>query len=305
MSIISFFRIIKLGVVNFWRNIWLSVATTFIMVLTLFLISTLVIINIIGNIALDTVKEKVDISVFLNSETTEAQINQVKNKLLSLSEVKSIDYITKEQALKEFKEKHKGEEKLLASIEELEMNPLESSLIVKAKNPEDYALISEALSDDKFKDVIRKVTFEDNKRVIDRLTSISSTVEKAIIGISFVFGFIAVIMVFNTIRMTIYSQREEIKIMKLVGATNSFVRTPFILEGSLYGIFGSLLSCVVLYPLLHYFSPRINAFLEYQGVDIFTYFTEHIIIIMAIQMVLGVLLGVISSYIAIRKYLRV
>lgn len=305
MKLISIFRVIKFGAKNFWRNIWLSIATTFVMVLTLSTISSLLILNMLGKTALDSIKEKIDISVYLKPASKEEDINEIKNGLMSLPEVKSIDIISKEAALDIFKEKHSDNPLILSSIDELEENPMQASLIVKARNPEDYTIISNLLGKDQYKKLIDKVTFEDNQEIIEKITNTISTVEKVGIAISLAFSLITIIFMFNTIRLTIYAQKDEIKVMKLVGATNQFIRLPYILESILYGVIASLICTSLIYFSLKYFSPHITNFIEGQSIDIFSYLNTQIWYLLLLQIGLGVLLSMISSFIALRKYLRV
>jgi len=300
----SIFRIIKFGLKNFFRNFWLSMAASSIMILTILTVSVLVILNLVGVMALDLVKEKVDISIYLNPEVTDSQVNQVRNKLLALSEVKSITYTSKDEALREFQKEHEDNPLVLSSILELDGNPLQPTLTVKARYPEDYAVIADSINVDELKNIVDEVNFEDNKEVISRLTGVTSVLKKVGIGLSVVFSIVVILVVFNTVRLTIYTQKYEIRIMKLVGATNNFIRLPFIVEGMTYGLIGSLGAFAVLYPIIEYFSPIINNFMEGQSVDMLAYFSEHAVTIVALEILAGMLLGALSSLLAVRRYLK-
>lgn len=305
MKLVSLLRVIKFGVKNFWRNIWLSIATTLVMILTLFTISSLLILNILGKTALDSVKAKIDISVYLKSTAKEEDINEIKNGLMSLPEVKSIDVISKEEALNIFKEKHRDNPLILSSIEELGENPMQASLIVKARNPEDYTIISNLLEKDQYKKIIDKVTFEDNQKIIEKIISMTMAIEKAGIAISLIFGLITVIFMFNTIKLTIYAQKDEIKVMRLVGATSQFIRLPYILESILYGMIASFICTGLIYFLLKYFSPPITSFIEGEPSNLFTYLNIRIWQLLFLQMGVGIILSIISSSMALRKYLQI
>lgn len=300
----TFIRILKFGFKGFFRNIWLSIAASGIMVITILTISVLFLLNWIGGMTLDVVKDKVDISIFLRSDVTETEINQVRNKLLSLSEVKTINFVSKEEALGNFQKKHQENSLVLSSILELDENPLQPTLVVKARYPEDYSVIANQLKIEELDNIIEKVNYEDNREIINKLTSISQNLSKIGISLSAVFGFVVILVVFNTVRLTIYTQKEEIKIMRLVGATNNFIRLPFIIEGILYGLIGSIIASLILYPIINYSSPIINEFMENQGIDIMSYFSEHLVIIVTIEILIGMLLGMISSFLAVRRYLK-
>lgn len=301
---INLLRILKFGVKNFFRNIWLSTAATSIMILTIFTVSVLVMLNLVGAMAVETVKEKVDISIYLQPKATDNQINQVKNKLLSLPEVKSIDYTSKDEALQKFQKEHKENDLVLSSILELDENPLQPTLTVKARHPEDYAVIADTINVDEYKSIIGKIDFDDNKDVINRLTNLTSTLRRVGISLSAVFSLIVILVVYNTIRLTIYTQKYEIRIMKLVGATNNFVRLPFIVEGIIYGLAGGIGAFAIMYPLVEYFSPLVGNFLGEQSVDMLAYFNEHIVVIFLAEIAAGVLLGVLSSLLAVRRFVR-
>lgn len=304
MKFISLIRVTKFGFKNFWRNGWLSFATTFIMVLMLFFISLLIILNVLLNLALTSLKEKIDISVYFKPEVNEKDISSLKNELETMRETKSIKIISKEEAIEIFNEKHKSDSSIAALLAELEENPFQISMIIKAQNPEDYAVITDRLKDTQYKNIIDKVTYEDNKTVIQKISKISNTTQKVGIFIGLVFGLIVVIFMFNTIRMAIFTQKEEIKIMRLVGATSAFIRLPFLIEGLLYGIIGSIINTAVLYFFLKYFSPKFLQFLGIPSLNLFSYFTSNLLLIFLWQTVFAIFLGIISSIVATWRYLR-
>lgn len=305
MKITSFLRVLKFGLNNFYRNIWLSLATTLVMVLTLFTVSSLVILSIMGQSALVSVKDRVDISVYLNPSVKENEISEIKNDLQVLPEVKSIEFISKEEALDLFKEKHQDDSLIISSIEELDKNPLQASFTIKARYPEDYSYISDYLKDDQYEAIVEKVTFEDNEKIINKIDSTTKLIERIGIIASIVFSFITVIFMFNTIRLAIYAQKDEIKVMRLIGAKNLFIRAPFFIESIIYALIASILSSVIIYFLLRYSFPYITEFIGSDQLSIIAFTGKNILYLVFIQLGLGVLLSIISTYIAIRKYLKV
>lgn len=305
MKLVSFFRVLKFGLNNFWRNIWLSIATTFIMILTLFMVSSLVILSMLGKSALSSFKEKVDISAYLNPEVKESEISEIRTSLQAMSEVKTIEFVSKEKALELFKEKHQDDPLIISSVDELEKNPLQASFVIKARYPEDYAVISEYLKNEKYKNIIEKITFEDNKNIINKINNTTNITARTGIIISLLFSFITVIFMFNTIRLAIYAQKEEIKVMRLIGAKNLFIRLPFVIESILYAIIASMFSSVILYFLMKYSSPYITEFIGDQQFNVISYVNDRILYIFILQLGLGILLSIISSFIALRKYLKV
>ena len=298
----SFKRIIKWGLTNFWRNGWLSTATVSIMVLTLLVITVLLTLNVVANAVLANLQSKIDISVYFKLETSEEDILKVKSQLEKLQEVEAVSYVSQNQALLAFKEKHKDNPVLLQSLEELEFNPLEGSLNVKAKESNQYASINQFLESVYYKDVIDKVNYMQNKEVIDKLNKIILDVKTGGLGLSVLLALIVFLVTFNAIRLAIYSSREEINVMKLVGAGKWFIRGPFFVEGVLYGLVAAIVTLIILYPLFYFTSPKISGFLPIN--DIFSYFKANLLSFFLLLAGVGVFLGGFSTMVAVRKYLK-
>jgi cell division transport system permease protein len=298
----SFKRIIKWGLTNFWRNGWLSTATVSIMVLTLLVITVLLMVNVLANAVLGSLENKIDISVYFKLQTPEEKILQVKSELEKLVEVETINYVSQEEALISFKEKHKDNPILLQSLGELEVNPLEASLNIKAKQANQYASINQFLEGVYYQDVIDKVNYMQNKDIIQKLSKIILDVKTGGLGLTLLLALIVFLVTFNAIRLAIYSSREEISVMRLVGASNWFIRGPFLVEGVLYGIIATLITLAILYPIFYFLSPKISGFLPIG--DIFVYFQANLLSFFLLLLVVGVVLGGSSSFIAVRKYLK-
>lgn len=296
-------RVTKSGLVSFWRNRWVSTATICIMVITLGLITSLFMVSVVAGSILKDLEEKVDISVYFKVDTPASDIVKVKGELESLSDVKSVEYVTREDALARFQESHQNNPLVIKSLEELGQNPLEASLNIKANVIDNYEDIASFLESPRFADMVDTVNYRQNQQVIEKLSSILGTVRKAGFIAILVLGFIAVLVTFNTIRLTIYSMREEVAVMRLVGASNWYIRGPFIIEGVLHGLVASVITLILFYPLLVYLSPRVASFLT--GIDIRTYFEQNFWQIFLLQTLVGIVLGVISSLIAMRRYLKI
>ncbi len=304
MNSVTFGRILNNGFLNYWRNFWLSVAATAIMVITLFIISSLLVLNTLANVSLASIQEKVDIGVYFKLTTTEQTIKQIERQLELLGEVKSIVYIPPVVAREKFKELHKDEPLLLESVEQFsdEENPFPASFAIRVRSLADYPTIINLFQGEKFTPFVKKIT--DKRAVVDRLNRITTGIRKLGFGLTSVFGVITLIVMFNTVRLTIYNRREEIEIMRLVGASNWFIRGPFVIEGMLYGIVGAILTAVLLYPLIFILTPKISGFLE---LDLLTsnYLGLNFWALFLLQLALGISLGTISSVIVIRRYLRI
>ncbi len=261
------------------------------------------IFNILTKTALSSIQDKIDISVYFKIDTPEDEILKIKKSLESLAEVKGIEYISRDEALAIFKERHADDPTITQSLEELKDNPLLASLNIKAYDPKDYATIADYLDKTDSKISFEKVTYAQNAVVIERLSKIIDTTQKGGFILIFFLALIAVLVTFNTIRLAIYSSREQIEIMRLVGASNSFIRGPYIVEGIIYGLLGAILSLALAAPIIYFISPYIKIFIA--EMDLWPYFVSNLMGILGYQLLFGVGVGVISSIIAVRKYLRI
>ncbi len=298
----TFKRVIKSGFKNFWRNGWLSTATIGVMVLTLMVISILLMLNIVASGVLSNLQSKIDISVYFKLEANEEDILVVQSQLEKLEEVEHVEYISREEALTKFREKHQDNPYLIQSLQELGENPLEASLNIKAKDASQYQAINTFLEGIYYKNIIDKVDYRQNKEVIDRLSAIITDTKMVGLSLSGLLVLVVVLVTFNSIRLAIYSSREEIKIMRLVGANNWFIRGPFVIEGVLYGIISSIITVGLLYPAFYFVSPKLSGFLPIE--NFFVYFQSNMWVLLGILLTLGVVLGILSSYFAVRKYLK-
>lgn len=296
-------RIARAGWLGFWRNKWLSSATVAIMAITLLGLTSLLLVNVLINSLIANLEDKVDISVYFKLETGEDKILETKDNLAKLSEVRSVEYVSAEQALQNFKERHQDNAVLMQSLEEVGVNPLEATLNIKAQAASQYEVIVNFFQQADYQEIIDKINYTENRAVILRLASITKSIRQiGLIAILILAG-LAVLITFNTIRLAIYTSRKEIQVMKLVGASNWFVRGPFIIEGVLYGLVAALVSLLILLPLLWYVSPKISAYLP--GADLFRFFWSNFFWLFLLQMFAGAILGSLSSVVAIRRYLEV
>lgn len=300
-------RITKAGFVNFWRNGWISLATVLVVVITLFSIGSLIFARTILSSILSQIQDKVDVSVYFKTDASEQDISGLRDKLEKLGEVKEVEYVSREQALENFKERHKDNALIMQSLEELGDNPLGSVLNIKAKETSQYESIAKFLEDSSGvsaeSSIIDKINYYQNRVVIDRLTKVLDSAKKLGIIISIVLVIISLLVSFNTIRLAIYSSREEIGIMKLVGASGKFVSGPFVVEGIMYGVIASIVTIVLFYPLTLWLGNATQNF--FGGINIFQYYISNFVQLFLIILATGMALGAISSFIAVRRYLKV
>ena len=304
MNWISAQRISKLGLINFWRNRWLSLASTLVMTLTLLIISLFVILLIIIGAATDRIKAKMDITVYFKDSAQTEEISDIQQKLAARGDVKEVRYISKEEALAIWNERQKNQRiKELVTPEE---NPLPRSLAIKAIDPENLKNVADYLSGEDYSSTIHKISYEENKQIIDKLLAITSFVQKMGAVLSIIFIIISILVILNTIRLTIFTRKEEIEIMRLVGASDRFIRFPFIVEGVLYGFLACLLALILMWLMLMFLSPLTTKYLgEVVTENMKHFFTSHIWLIFLLQLGVGILIGIGCSLFSIRKYLKI
>ncbi|HBI25256.1 MAG: Cell division protein [Candidatus Wolfebacteria bacterium GW2011_GWC2_39_22] len=295
-------RVIKYGLVGFWRNGWLSTATIAIVFLVLVGLGGLLMFNSLANIVLTDIQDKIDVSVYFKVDAPEDRMLEVQRSLESLPEVKSVEYISRDKALEEFKEQHKDDSTVSQALEAIDSNPLAASLNIKARELRDYEAIAGYLEKDTYKEITDKISYTQNIGVIDRLKKIKGTVEQGGLLLVVFISLIAALIIFNTIRLAIYSNRDELAVMRLVGASNFFIRGPYMVEGIIYGITGSIMSIIVVTIAVFYTAPYASIFVP--DINGWTYYLSNFFSFMFAQVFFGVGLGVLSSYIAVRKYLK-
>ncbi|MBU2579798.1 ABC transporter permease [Patescibacteria group bacterium] len=301
--ITSLIRVSKAGWLSFWRNKWLSSSAISMLALAIFGITSLLLINVLINSLTANLEDKIDISVYFHLTAEEEDILEVRNKLVKLSEVRSAEYVSADEALERFKEKHESNEILMQSLGELDNNPLEASLNIKAQQASQYEAIVAFFNNGDYQEIVDKINYLENKAVITRLSAITKSIRQVGFIVLLVLAALAVLVSFNTIRLTIYSARREIKVMKLVGASNWFVRGPFIVEGALYGIIAALIALFVMYPIVWSLSAKITLYLP--GTDLFYFLQANFFAIFLMQLIIGIALGTTSSLVAVRRYLKV
>jgi len=301
-------RIGRYGLIGFFRNGFVSLAAILIMTIMLFVVAVLLMSGAALQATLDGLTQKVDVNVYFITTATEESILDLQKSLEALPEVSNVEYTTSEQALEAFRERHKNDQLTLQALEELGDNPLGASLAVRAKETSQYETIakflenspaSQGTSEDR---IIEKVNFFQNKAAIDRLSDIIETSRSLGLAIAIFLGIASVLIAFNTIRLAIYTARDEIGVMKLVGAEHWYVRGPFIIAGILYGCTAGVLVLVILYPLSAYLAAPSQRF--FGNFDTLSYFTAHFPLLFISVVGTGILLGAISSYLAVHRYLR-
>lgn len=296
-------RTFKESVTSIIRNGWLSLATISILIMSLYIISLFFVFTSTADGILKDIKNKANISVYFKSDAAEETIQKAKEEVEKFGEVKSVEYVSKDSALENFKRNNASEPIILESLKEIGENPLLASLVIKANDSNSYAAIDENLKTANFSGDVSRVNYNKNKELINKLNMVIITIQKIGFSLGLLFAAISLLITFNAIRITIYSRKKEIEIMRLVGASNMFIRLPFIFEGIIYGVVGSMISMLVLFISLKFVAPYVTSAIPTGS--LLGFYAGNFWMILGYQMFLGSFFGVIGGLMAMRKYLKV
>lgn len=301
-------RILVAGWKNFARGGAVSAATVLIMTVTLSIIAALIFLSALLSYTLRTVSEKVDISVYFVTTAGETEIFAVRDQLLKLPQVASVDYTSAEEALAAFRARHASDQLTLQALDELGGNPLDASLSILAKDPSEYESIVKFLETSPVlaaggATIVDRINYAQNKEIIDRLTlAIRATREVGFAAIA-VFALASILIAFATVRLAIYTAKDEIAVMRLVGASGAYVQAPFIVTGVVTGVLAAAIVLLLLWPAAWYAGAKTAGWFE--GFNLATYYASRFVLVSSILMLSGVALGAVASVLAIRKYLKV
>ncbi len=302
MTFVAFTRIIKTALNSLWRNAWLSLASTLIMIITLIVISVFASLSVVTNRVTEALKQRIDMAAYIEDKATDNEVFALKKILELKSEVASVDYVSKEEALEIWQERNKDNPKIRDVVSK-ENNPLPRSLEVKTKNPEDLEKIAKMLESQEYAPLIKEISYRKNKDMIDRLIRITEFVKLFGWSFSVIFILISLLIIYNTIRLTIFARSEEIEIMKLVGATDWYVRGPFIAEGVAYGIVATVIASIILYIAFELIMPWAKQYLG--GFDLGVgYLGISFYLVVLLQLAVGVVLGTACSLLAVKRHLK-
>ncbi len=304
---ITFLRIIKTGIQNFVRNAWLSIAAMAVMTITLCIILFSFVANITLNNTISQITDKIDISVYLKDEVDEETRNDLLDQFNNLENVKSVEFISKQDALEEYKAANENNIDLLLAISQTD-NPLPASLRIKPIDVNRIEEIKNFIEQPEIKELQSDETSysAERREAIDNITSTARLLQQAgIIGI-FVFTIVSMLIIFNTIQMAIFNRRDELRIMRLLGASTWYIRGPFIVETIFYGIISAIISVSISASILSLATNPsfivVSAFVDIRSV--YDYFNSNFAVILTSQIVLGILIGAVSSFVATRRYLK-
>lgn len=302
--LISSTRVIKFAFTDFWRNLGLSLMTVTILILTYVALNLLVLVNFFTETAIQSVENRVDVSVYFGPDVSDDRIVGVRGNLMNLPEVKEVVFISREDALAQFRANHADEPDILEALDEVGQNPLGAVLVVKAKDATDFGPILEYLQSPEISALVEDKTVEDHRGLVERLTEITRKVETAALGLTLMFALISLLIVFNTIRVAIYIHREEIAIMRLVGASSNFVRLPFLIETVMYNVVALGIVAALLFPALRLIEPSAASFFATEAIGLEAYFRTNWLKIFGYQLAAVTMLSVVAAWLSMRRYLR-
>lgn len=301
-------RVLVGGWKNFIRGGAVSAATVLIMTVTLSIIGILIFLSALLNFTLDTIKEKVDVSVYFVTTAQESEILEVKNQVEKLPQVASVTYTSAEDALVAFRARHATDQLTLQALDELGGNPLDASLEVRAKDPSQYESIvsfleaSPTLSSGGTS-IVDRINYSQNKEVISRLTLAIQATREVGFAVVILFAIASILIAFATVRLAIYVAKDEIAVMRLVGASNAYIQGPFIITGIITGMTASAIVLLLLWPATWY--AGMKTVVWFGGFNIAGYYGNHFALVFGIIMLSGIMLGAVASVFAIRRYLKV
>lgn len=296
-----FKKISKNAWTNFTRNLGISIATCFIIGMTIFLFTSLFLMREVGSFIIDSLENKVDISVYFKEEAKEEDILILKDELSQTPEIKNVEYISQEEALDRFIQRYKDDATVIESLEEVG-NPLLPSLNIKAWQASQYSDITAFLENSSQKELINKIDYFERKPVIERIYSITANINTIGLFFSIVLAIVSVLVAFNQVRLAIYNSRGEIKIQRLVGASNWFIKGPFLIQGAISGIIAAFASFIIFILTVYFLNPKFIVL--FPELNIFNFLLNNFGIFFLLHISIGIVLGISSSIFAIRRFLE-
>lgn len=305
--LITLSRIIRTGMVNFVRNAWLAIAAMAVMVVTLTIVLFSVITNATFTNSIQQITDRIDVSVFLKDTVVDEQLTKLVQDIKQLPNVERVTYVSKEEVLKQYIHDNADNPDLLSAVSQTD-NPLPATIQIK---PRDLNKLNDIKSYFSQKDIANLLSDEvsysgDRKEAIDKITHATNILQRAGVIAVLVFALISVLIIFNTIQMAIFNRRDELTIMRLLGASTWYIRGPFVVESIIYGIVSAIISVLLINALFVASSSALQAsslgLLDIAYAQ--TYFAAHFWGLLTLQLALGILIGAASSVIATRRYLK-
>lgn len=310
MDKVTIKRIFRSGFLSFWRNAFVSFASILVMTITLFTVGATMFAGAILGTTLEELRDKADVNVYFVTTAPEEQILALRDSLVALPEVQSVEYVSREEALAAFRERNADDQLILQALDEIGENPLGAVLNVNAREISQYEAIAQFLNDQQTTEtgaasIIDKINFYDaeHRAALERLERITDSAQNLGFIIIAILILMTIAISFNTLRLAIYSSRDEIHVMRLVGAGAFYVRAPFMVEGMLYGLVAAIVTLLLFYPLSWWLGSATSNF--FGGINVFSYYLSNFLTFFVVIMGSGILLGAVASYLAVRRYLKI
>ncbi len=300
----SFLRIVKFAIQDIIRNAGLSFMTVMILILMLLSVNTLWSVDVITKEAVGLVKNQINVSLYMVSSITDKQLSEIKSYVSAFPEVVELSVLSKEEVLKSFQDRHKLSKEVLDALQELGDNPFGPTIIIKTREPKDYKTIINAISVPEYENLVEAKSFDQHEEAIDRIQNITSRVEKMGMGLSILFAIISFLIIFNTIRVSIFTQHTEIGIKRLVGASTWFIRGPYVIEAAVFTVISISITMGVVYLGLRWLDPYL-ALAFPNGFSLTNYYNSHMLLVFGTQALAVLLLNILSSSLAMRRQLKV
>jgi len=273
------------------------------MTLTLLTISIFVIFNIVINTTTESIREKIDLAVYFKTDTTEEQVHQVENILKYRPNIKSITFVSKDEALKRW-QSMKISDKVKDQVSQ-ENNPLPFSLDIKTTNPEYLKDIDSYITNSNFANLVERISYQENKDIVERLVNITNFSRKLGIILGIIFIVVSILVIQNTVRLAIYTRTKEIEIMRLVGASDAYIRIPFVIEAILYALLATIISLIIIWIGLLFVSPMVSRYLGDINLDMQGFFFANLWKIFLLELFISCAISISCSFLAMRKHLKI
>ncbi len=309
MSFVTIKRVVRAGFLDFWRNGFVSLSSILVMTVTLFIMGITIFAGVILSTTLDQLRDKADISVYFTTTASPEKIIELQKSVEVLPQVRSVQFISAQDALAAFRNLHQNDQLTLQSVELVGGNPLGARLNVRAQDISQYEAIGKFLQQQQSaagnQSIIDRVNYSDTQTrvALDNLRLITDSAQRLGLIVVIILIVTTLAISYNTLSLAIYTSREEIQIMRLVGAGQFYIRAPFMIEGLLYGLIAGLLTLALFFPLTYYLGHSTANF--FGGLNVFKYYLVNFPTFFFTIVGTGITLGVVASFLAVRRYLKI
>lgn len=307
-QLITLNRICQYGFYAFRRNAWLSTAATIVMTVTLLIITVSLMMRMVFADTIAVVEQRIDVSIYLKDNVSEGQRQELTQSIKDIDIVTGVEYVSKEEARSSFAQDNRQEAETLAALREVQDNPFPASLRISTNNPTELGRVTDVAAQPQFQELQSAPPSNagERRQAVQQLANWSSTFELGTLAAAIVFIVISVLIIFNTIRMAIFNRKGEIRMMRLIGADPSFIRGPFIVEAALYGVAAAAIASGLVYLVIYTQGGWLTTLQdqEIQVLATINLFKQLPWLVIPAMVLVGVGIGVLSSFLAMRRYLR-